>query len=131
MTLGSTICIDLKPTRGGLVMNLVVFWSVTAEAISAKFHIKRLSAQSQHFSRRAPVLACKFEGRLNAEAFDQVRRLPHEILHGHPSHELGKLLDCAGKFAAAELFAPASPSFRPDRQAIAARPAAICRTGDN
>ena len=53
-----------------LESRLVFFRRVAAEAISAKFHIKSLSAQSQHFSRRAPVLACKFEGRLNAEAFD-------------------------------------------------------------
>ena len=91
-------------------MRLVLVRSVSAETISAQFHIERLPAQSQHFRRRAPVFAGEFERCLNAEALDQVGRLADKFSWAL-AHEFGELLDGAGKFAPAELFAPASPSF--------------------
>jgi hypothetical protein len=112
MTLLLTVYLDDElVNERRLVLRIVLVRSVPTESISAQFHIKGLSTQSQHFSRGAPVFAGQLKGCLNAQAFDQVRRLSHEILHRHPSDEFGKLFDSARKFAPAELFAPASPAF--------------------
>ena len=51
MTLESTIYLDESERERRLVLRLVIVWSVTAETISAQFHIECLSAQSEHFSR--------------------------------------------------------------------------------
>ncbi len=66
-----------------------------ADAVTTELGVEALAAEAEHLGRGRPVVLRDRQGRFDAEFFDDVGRLAHDVAQRHPSDEIRHFADGA------------------------------------